>query len=390
MKIAYFNCFSGASGDMILGALLDAGLDFEMLKTELAKLPFTGYELQKSHIVKKGISATKFDVKIPHEHHHRGLHKIFSIIDESTLSEDIKSTSKAIFQRLGEAEAKIHKKSVDKIHFHEVGAVDAIIDIVGAVIGFQLLGIDKIYASPLHVGSGTVDCAHGILPVPAPATAELLKSVPVYSKDVEGELVTPTGAAILSTLSEAFGDMPAMTIVETGYGAGGHDLEIPNVLRIMIGEAKELSDRDVTQLIQTNIDDMNPQFYEHIMERLFANGALDVYMTPIIMKKNRPGIILNVLGHPSSCQKLTDIIFSETTTLGIRLSDMKKRHILKREFITLKTPWGEAKGKVRTLESGEKTVSPEYEDCKRLAQENNIPIQSVYDYIKQEGKKQLS
>lgn len=390
MKIAYFNCFAGASGDMILGSLLNAGLDFELLKTELAKLPFSGYELNQSPVVKKGISATKFDVIIPHEHHHRGLHTIFKMIEESTLSEAIKSTSKAIFQRLGEAEAKIHNKTVDEIHFHEVGAVDAIIDIVGAVIGFNILGIDKIYASPLHVGSGTVDCAHGTLPVPAPATAELLKGLPVYSKDVEGELVTPTGAAILSTLCETFGNMPGMTVSETGYGAGGHDYEIPNVLRVMIGESEEKIEKDVTQLIQTNIDDMNPQFYEYIMERLFDNGALDVYMTQIIMKKNRPGIILNVLGYPSSCKKLTDVIFNETTTLGVRISDMKKRHVLKRDFITIKTPWGEAKGKVRTLESGKTTLSPEYEDCKQLAQKNNIPIQTVYDYIKQEGKNQLS
>ncbi len=389
MKIAYFNCFAGASGDMILGSLLDAGLDFDQLKSGLAKLPFSGYKLTSTPVVKKGISGTKFDVLIPHEHHHRGLHDIFRIIEESNLSEKIKSGSKAIFKRLGEAEAKIHKKSVDEIHFHEVGAVDAIIDIVGAAIGFDLLGIQKIYASPLHVGSGTVECAHGTLPVPAPATAELLKGIPVYAKDVEGELVTPTGAAILSTLCERFGDMPPMTLQQTGYGAGGHDFEIPNVLRVMLGEAQKKPENDMIQLIQTNIDDMNPQFYEHIMERLFSNGALDVYMTPIIMKKNRPGIILNVLGHPDSCQTLTDIIFSETTTLGIRLSDMKKRHILKRAFITIDTPWGAAKGKVRTLESGEKTLSPEYEDCKKLANENNIPIYKIYDYIKQKGKTHL-
>ncbi len=389
MKIAYFNCMAGASGDMILGALLDAGLDFEHLKAELGKLPFSGYNLAITKTVKKGISATKFDVEIPHEHHHRGLNTIFNIIDDSTLDANIKEKSKSIFQRLGEAEAKIHNKSVNEIHFHEVGAVDAIVDIVGAVIGFETLGIDKIVASPLHVGSGTVKCAHGVLPVPAPATAELLKKCPIYSTGIQGELVTPTGAAILSTLA-TFGDMPGMILKNNGYGAGGLDLDISNVLRVMIGESEENLQQDTVQIIQTNIDDMNPQFYEHIMETLFKHGAWDVYLTPVIMKKNRPGTILNVLAKPTDIPALSEIILKETTTLGVRITEMQKRKTLKRETITIKTEWGDARAKIRLLPNGEKSVSPEYEDCKKLAREKNVPIQKVYQTIKSDAESHIA
>lgn len=382
MKVAYFNCFAGASGDMIMGSLLDAGLDIEKLKSELEKLNLSNYKIQADKGMRKGISGTKFDVTIPHEHHHRGLGDILNIINQSDLSAEIKETSTKIFTRLAEAEAKIHNKTVDEIHFHEVGAVDAIVDIVGAVIGLNLLGIDQVITSPFYIGTGTLKCAHGILPVPAPATQELLKGVPTKSTGIESELVTPTGAAILTTLAESHSPMPSMTVEMTGYGLGGRDLDIPNVLRVSIGTTESVMDQDCVQLIETNIDDMNPQFYEHIMERLFAQGAKDVFLTPIIMKKSRPGVIVSVLAVPDDVDDCIQILFNETTTLGVRISEVKKRRVLDREIVTLDTPWGEARVKIRETSQGKKSVAPEYDDCKRIAQENGIPIQDVWHRIK--------
>lgn len=404
MKIAYFNCFAGASGDMILGSLLDAGLDLEFLRTELTKLHLHGYELKAEKTSKKGISGTKFDVIIggepdtphahhnqghvhkpggKHEHHHRNLKDIREMIQSSALSEIVKEKSIRIFTRLAEAEAKIHNKPVDEIHFHEVGAVDSIVDIVGAVIGLDFLRIEKCLISKIHVGSGTVECAHGTLPVPAPATLELLGGFPVYSTGIESELLTPTGAAILTTLAETYGPMPDMTVEKTGYGAGFFELPIANMLRVTIGEESSGHETDHIQLIETNIDDMNPQFYEHIMEQLFRAGAKDVFMTPIIMKKSRPGIILSVIAHPTEIDKLTEIIFKETTTLGVRISDVKKRMILDRKLLKITTPWGEGQVKIRILEDGSKTYEPEYADCRRLAESSGLPIQTMYDHLRQ-------
>jgi len=402
LRIAYFDCFAGASGDMILGALLDAGLDFEALKNELQKVHLHGYGLKVSKSVKKGITGTKFDVLLDgkpdtplaahnhghvhhdhkHEHPHRNLKDISALIQESHLSDKIKKTSILIFTRLAEAEAKIHNKSVDEIHFHEVGAVDSIVDIVGAAIGLELLGIDQVVVSKIHVGTGTVECTHGTLPVPAPATMELLKDVPVYSKGIESELITPTGAAILTTLADHFGAMPAMKVDQTGYGAGFHDLPLANLLRVSIGESQDVVETDTIRMIETSIDDMNPQFYDHIMEKLFEAGAKDVFLNPIIMKKSRPGVILSVIVSANHVDACTNIIFRETTTLGVRLSEIKKRMILKREFVLVKTPWGEGKVKVRVLEDGSKTYEPEFADCKRFAQESDIPVQQVFDTMK--------
>ena len=400
MKIAYFDCFAGASGDMILGSLLDAGLDFEKLKSELAKLKLKEYDLQIKKSVKKGISGTKFDVQVHHHgqnhehdkkpenshHSHRTLKDINALIEKSGLPDHIKVTSKLIFLRLAEAEGKIHNKKPKDIHFHEVGAVDSIIDIVGAVIGLDLMGIEEVRASRIHVGTGTLECSHGTLPVPAPATLELLKNIPIRSSDIDGELVTPTGAAILGTLSVNFGAMPPMIIEKTGYGIGSRDLPIANVLRLVIGESHSESEEDQVQLIETNIDDMNPQFYEHIMEVLFSKGAKDVFLTPIIMKKNRPGVILSVLATPELIEKMIDIIFRETTTLGVRISEIQKRTILKREIKTIQTRWGEARVKIRTT-GRKKSASPEYDDCKRIAQDRNIPIQTVYEEIRRTAEK---
>ncbi len=389
MKTAYFDCFAGASGDMILGSLLDAGLELNALKKELIKISLQGYEIHAEKSTKKSISGTRFHVDVTHDHHHRTLKDIRKIIEESALQDTVKQRCLNIFTRLAEAEGKVHNKSKDDIHFHEVGAVDSIIDIVGTAIGLELLGIQKVLSSRVHVGTGTLECAHGTLPVPPPATTELLKNVPIHSTGIENELVTPTGAAILTTLSERFGPLPSMTIETTGYGLGGRDLEIPNLLRVIIGQESGDASQDIVQLIETNIDDMNPQFYEHIMESLFAQGAKDVFLTPIIMKKNRPGVVLSVLASPEKIVELTGVIFQETTTLGVRISEIKKRTVLDREIRKIDTPWGEARVKIRTVNGGQKTAAPEYDDCKRLAQKHHIPIREVYDFIKKEAEKKF-
>jgi uncharacterized protein (TIGR00299 family) protein len=387
MRIAYFDCFAGASGDMILGALIDAGLKTNLLKAELAKLNLHGFSVSAKKTVKSGIAGTKFDVRTGHEHAHRNLRDIVRIIDKSGLNAGVKEKSKAIFRRLAEAEAKVHRVSINEIHFHEVGAVDAIVDITGAVIGLEALGVEKVFSSALHLGRGTVKCAHGILPVPSPAVAELVKGFPVYSTEAEGELVTPTGAAILTTLAAGFGPMPAMTTERTGYGAGSRNLNVPNLLRVFIGRSED-AEGDAVQVIETNIDDMNPQFYEHVMESLFKAKAKDVTLTPVIMKKNRPGIVLSVIAASADVDALVGLLFRETTTLGVRISEIKKRMVAEREILPVKTKWGSVR--VKTRHTGAKTsFSPEYDDCKRIARAKGIAISDVFDEIKREAEKGL-
>lgn len=388
MNIAYINCFAGASGDMILGALVDAGADIEQLRNELAKLNVEGWELSAEKIVSKGISGTRLHVKTEETHHHRGLNKIFDIIDGSTISDSAKLKSKKIFRRLGEAEAKIHNKDINEIHFHEVGALDSIVDIIGSVLALELLGIEKIYTSKFHIGTGTVNCAHGIIPVPAPATVELLKNAPVYSTGIESELLTPTGAAILTTLAGEFDKFPEMNISGTGYGFGTRELPISNYLRVVTGVNASQSQLDEVTVIETNIDDMNPEFYEYIMERLFEAGAKDVYMQQVIMKKNRPGIVLSVICTPVNIELMSSIIFSETTTLGIRISEIKKRRIVHRENVEVDTPWGKVLVKVKVNE-GISVVCPEYEECKRIAKEFKLPIQTVFNRVKSIAEKNI-
>ncbi len=386
MKIAYFDCFAGASGDMILGALIDAGLKTGLLKSELGKLNLPGFSITAKKTLKDGIAATKFDVRTGHEHKHRNLRDITRIIDGSGLSTAVRQKSKAVFRRLAEAEARVHGTSIDEIHFHEVGAVDAIVDITGAVAGLELLDIEKIFVSPLHLGRGTVKCAHGILPVPPPAVAEMVKGFPVYSTDVEGELVTPTGAAILTTLASGFGPMPAMMVDGTGYGAGSRNTGVPNLLRVFIGRSAE-AEGDSVQVIETNIDDMNPQFYEHVMESLFKAGAKDVTLTPVIMKKNRPGIVLSVIAASADAEALVALIFRETTTLGVRISEIKKRMVAERGILSVRTKWGAAR--VKTKRIGSRTsFSPEYDDCKRIARAKGIPVSDVFDEIRRVAEKQ--
>jgi uncharacterized protein (TIGR00299 family) protein len=379
MKIAYFDCFSGIAGDMIIGALLDAGLELSTLKRELKKLPLTGYEIKAFKTEKQGIKGTKFEVKAPHEKTHRDLKDIFRIIEKSSLAKKIKDDSKKIFGRLAEAEAKVHGVSVNKIHFHEVGGVDAIIDIVGAVIGMETLKVDKVYSSPLSFGKGFVKFSHGKFPVPAPATVELCKNIPVRYTDIEGELVTPTGAAIITTLAE-FSPRLDFKIEKIGYGAGSMDLkEIPNLLRVMIGEKDLDLEQDEILVLETNIDNTTPEVLGYLTEKLLEKGALDVYLVPIIMKKGRPGTLLSVICKVDMLNELSSVIFSETGTIGLR-TQFHLRKKLPRKIKVVKTRFGKAR--VKIIEYGEKIhVSPEFEDCKILAEKNNLPLKEIYREI---------
>jgi uncharacterized protein (TIGR00299 family) protein len=380
MKLAYFDCFSGISGDMTLGALLDAGCDIEQLRAELLGLQVPGWELSAEKVWKNGMAATHARVKTEDQQKHRSLSTILQILRDSKLASSVRDRASAIFQKLGEAEARVHHAPLEKIHFHEVGAVDAIVDIVGACIGFHALGVEKFACSPLNVGGGTVKMAHGILPVPAPATANLLQGKPTYSNGVQRELVTPTGAAIVATLCDSFGPQPPMTVSAIGYGAGTADLEgQPNVLRLMVGEAAEKTvpgyDQEIT-VIEANLDDMNPQIYGYFQEKALAAGALDVFTTPVQMKKNRPGTLLTVLCQPADSQALMLLIFAETTTFGVRTYSAQRR-VLPREFVKVTTSFGEVRVKLSRVNGRILHVSPEYDDCRKLAEEKNVPLQRV-------------
>ena len=384
MKIAYFDCFSGASGDMILGALMDAGLPLEKLKAELAKLKLSHYDLKVEKVAKKSIGGSQAIVIVEedhHHHHHRHLSDIKTILENSDLEKGIKKKSIGIFTRLAEAEAKVHQTTIDHIHFHEVGAMDAIIDVVGSVAGLAALGIEKIVCSALHVGAGTVECAHGTLPVPAPATVELIQGKPIYSTGVQGELLTPTGAAILTTLASEFGPMPAMTLKITGYGAGNADISIPNLLRIAIGEsAEEIKglESERVAVMETSIDDMNPQIYDYLIEKMLQMGVMDVFLMPLHMKKNRPGMLLTVLCKMEMMDQITDFLIAETTTIGVRWR-IDHRMKARREIRTEKTTHGDIGFKVAKIGDRTVNVSPEYEDCKRVAVKKNVPLKNVMD-----------
>ncbi|MCP4693067.1 MAG: nickel pincer cofactor biosynthesis protein LarC [Desulfobacterales bacterium] len=384
MKIAYFDCFSGASGDMILGCLLDAGLSLDELKSELAKLKLSHYDIQARRVRKKGIAGSRALVMIEedhHRHHHRRLSHIREIIDASDLDGPVRERSLAVFTRLAEAEARVHGIDMEHVHFHEVGAMDAIIDVVGAVAGVAALGIRKVFCSPLHVGAGVVECAHGVLPVPAPAAAELIRGKPVYSTGVQGELLTPTGAALLTTLASGFGPMPPMILETTGYGAGKADRSIPNLLRVSIGEAEEDAEglqAERAAVIETGIDDMNPQLYDHLMQKLLQMGVMDVFLAPIQMKKNRPGTLLTVLCKPGMVDAVAHFLITETTTIGLRWR-IDNRLIADREIKEMDTPRGVIKFKVAKIGNRTVNISPEYEDCKRVAMEQNVPLKEILE-----------
>jgi len=380
MNLAYFDCFSGISGDMTLGALIDAGCDLSHLRKELQSLQVSGWELTAEKVWKNGMAATYAKVKTEDHKKHRSLSDIQEILNKSQLAPQVRDRAGAIFEKLGEAEARVHDVPLEKIHFHEVGAVDAIVDIVGACIAFNALGVDKFACSPLNVGGGTARMAHGVLPVPAPATANLLQGKPTYSNGVPRELVTPTGAAMVATLCESFGPQPSMTVSAIGYGAGTADLEgQPNVLRVMIGESAVKvvpGYHEEISVIEANLDDMNPQIYGYFLEKALAAGALDVYTTPVQMKKNRPGTLLTVLCKPPDTDALTSMIFAETTTFGVRTTRAQRR-ILPREHVSVSTTFGEVRIKLSRVNGRILQVSPEFDDCRKLAVEKNVPLQQV-------------
>ena len=391
MQIAYFDCFSGISGDMILGALIDAGLDLHQLEFELRKLNIPGYTLKAEKTTRKGLSGTRFLVHTEEDHTERHLRDIEEIIDHSALNDDIKASSKVIFNELAHVEAMIHDKNPEEVHFHEIGGLDSIIDIVGSLLGLKLLGIETVYASRIPVGTGFVECDHGTLPLPAPATLELLKGIPIYASGIENELVTPTGIVILKHMAKSFGVIPEMRIHSIGYGAGSRDLKIPNLLRVWIGESEEKREyeEDEVILIETNIDDMNPEFFGYTSEKLLERGALDVFMTPIFMKKNRPGTLLSVLISPDKLDEMLSIIFAETTSLGIRLQRLERRK-LPRELLAVETPFGSVRVKVSRVGQEIINISPEYADCKEIAANQGVPLQKVYEVAKTAVRKLLT
>ena len=380
MKIAYFDCIAGASGDMILGALLDAGLSEADLRQGLAALNLAGFDLNTYPVNKNGLRAIKVDVLIEDDVIERTLGEILKLLADSKLPERVRVRSSAICRRLGEVEAGIHGVPVDQVHLHELGGLDTIVDIAGALIGLELLGIEAIFASPLPLGRGFTRSAHGHLPLPAPATLALLKGVPVTGSELEFELVTPTGAAILSSITHSFGAIPSMKLLSIGYGAGGRDLPIPNVMRVLIGEQAESSIQatiETLALLETNVDDLNPQIYDYLMNRLFQSGALDVFLQPVQMKKNRPGILLSVLCPPPAADELCAILFAETSTLGIRKQTVE-RQALQRFVQVLETPYGRARVKFARLNPKNTKFAPEYEDCRALAEQHGVPLREVY------------
>ena len=390
MKVAYFDCHSGISGDMIMGALVDTGVELKTIRKGLATLGLKGYEL-KSRRVKRGLfGGTKVDVVLSSKAHthSRTFTDIERLLKRSKLPKSVIADSIEIFLRLGKAEAKVHRTKIDKIHFHEVGATDSIVDIVGGVIGMQELNVGQILASPLNTGEGTVECEHGVLPVPAPATLELLKGIPCYSSGIPYELTTPTGAAMIGFWAEAFQSLPLLKIQKSGYGAGSHVIkEHANLLRIIVGEA-EGKRGDKVVLVETNIDDMNPEFYDHIMEQLFSAGALDVFYTSVMMKKNRPAVKISVLVPPANREAVSHILLTETSTFGIRFSEMS-RIILDRQHMEVQTPYGKVAVKVGSLDGQLIRFSPEYENCKQIARKKGIPVKMVYDAVLRSAEKKL-
>ena len=388
MRIAYFDCFSGISGDMTIAALLDAGLSLKILSKELARLKVRGYSLKAARVRRAGISGTKFDCLVGHKTHtHRSVREIMRIIDRSALNKTVKTMAKEIFSKIGESERRVHGIGTKEgTYLHELGDVDSIVDIVGASIALYELGIEEIHASPITMGRTMIDCAHGRLPIPGPATLELLKGAPVKFSDIEAELVTPTGAGILSAVCKGFGPMPAMKISRTGYGAGTKDFgRTPNMLRVIIGETGESFNSDRVAVIEANIDDMNPQFFEYVTGLLFDGGALDVYITPIQMKKSRPAFKLTVLANRCDLECLSSLIFRETSTIGVRFHE-ESRYKLERKIIEVNTKYGKVNVKSCCGADGIKTISPEYDDCAKLARAKKVPLRIIYDEAKKNVK----
>jgi uncharacterized protein (TIGR00299 family) protein len=373
MKLAYLDCFSGISGDMLLGALVDAGAPAEELNRQIARLGLPSVSVRFEKCTRAGIAATKAHVDAQPEHKHRHLHDIETMIRNARLTPRIEERALAVFRRLGEAEAAVHRVPVEKVHFHEVGAADSIVDVVGSCVGFELLAIDELHCSALNVGSGTVETQHGMLPVPAPATAALLQRRPVYARGPAVELTTPTGAAIAATLASSFGPLPPMRLQAAGYGAGAKEFrEHANVLRILIGEPSGASEAASIAVIEANIDDLSPQVLAYAAERLLERGALDVTLSPLLMKKGRPGSLLCVLCRPEDQEALAQVVFEETSTLGLRMYRAERR-VQPRRLVKVQTPHGAVRVKVSDTGS----FAPEYEDCRRLAQETGTPLKQI-------------
>ena len=387
MRTLYFDCFAGASGDMILGALVAAGVDPNALREQLSRLNVDGFKINLETVDRSGLSATYARVETAHEHKHRHLSDIKQIIESSGVSDAVKKLAIQIFTRLAEAEARVHNEPVDHVHFHEVGALDAIVDIVGAAICFDLLKIDRFVCSPLHVGSGTIQMAHGRFPVPPPAVAELLKGVPFYSTDIQGELLTPTGAAIITTVCHEFGPIPQMTTEVTGYGAGTRQYkDFPNVLRVLLGETKaDAATDERLWMLETNIDDMSPQLLGHVMDRAFEVGALDCYFTPVQMKKNRPGVLLSVLCETEKRESLMNLLFTETTTLGVRSYEVTRR-ALQRSMMRVETQYGPIDVKVAHLNGRVVNEMPEFEQVRAAAMNAGVPVKVVEDAVRSASK----
>lgn len=379
MKAIYFDCFNGISGDMILGALFDLGLDKEAWSRELNKLGISGYTVKIERKRKGPLMGTDVNIIVEDKVTHRHAKEILDIVSNSRLDDEIKEKSLKILTRIAQAESSIHNEPLEEVHLHELGGIDTIVDVVGSIIGLKLLGIEAVYSSPLPIGEGFIETAHGKLPVPAPATIELLKGIPVYSNGMKGELVTPTGAGIISTISYGFGPIPTLTIEKIGYGAGKKEFPIPNMLRAIMGELYQEKQRDTNTIIDVNIDDMNPQVYGYLMDRLFELGALDVFFTPIYMKKSRPAVKLTVISPNHLVDKLVEVIFKETTSIGVRIYRVEKI-MLPREVVEVDTPWGTARVKISYI-NGTPKVMPEYDDCKAIAEKTGIPIQEVMKEI---------
>jgi len=380
MKSVYFDCLSGASGDMVLGGLVDLGVELSYIEDAIQGIGIKNFKLEQYSVKKNHIGAVKVEVIIEHDQSHRHLKDINALVDKGKFSKKSKDKIKKVFKRIGEAEAKIHQVPVEKVHFHEVGALDSIIDIIGAVIGLEFLGIENFYSSAIGLGSGCVKCAHGIIPVPAPATLELVKGFPVNKREIPYELCTPTGAGIITTLAEYRDYISDMIIEKIGYGAGSRDIqEIPNILRIIAGNEKEKYLEDTILMVETNIDDMNPEIYSYLFEKLFKNNAKDVYITPVFMKKGRPGNVLSVLTDKKDLNNIIDLILNESSTLGVRIHEVHRKKV-ERHIETIESPFGKMKIKVKMI-GGDKVFYPEYEECKKISIEKNIPIAKIYNYI---------
>ncbi len=407
MKVAYFDCPSGAAGDMILGALVDAGVPFEALELGLGRLGLPGYSLERSTVMKAGFRATKIDVHV-HDHDHaagvtghaherphaghvhpdRNLTTILELIGRSDLPGPVRDNASRIFRRLAEAEARVHGTTADEVQFHDVGAVDAIVDVVGACIGLHLLGVAAVHCGALPVGGGFVTGPHGKMPVPGPATAELLRGFPIVDTGMRRELVTPTGAAILTTLAVSAGMMPGMTVSAVGYGAGSMELETPNVIRLFVGESGAPAGVETVVQVETTVDDMSPQLYEPLMERLFEAGALDVYLTSVIMKRSRPGVVLTALCPPDRVGELSRTLFEESSSIGVRWTGYQRAR-LDREMVTLATAYGPVAFKVSRLEGRVVTVTPEFEAIRRIAAEKGVAVREVLDQARADGRRLL-